>query len=167
MSISSVAPPLLKVVPPTDILSVFPAGSKFITTSLVGDVKLAAYYRGNDLRKPTGGVKGRVAKVKRKALCGGPPRAPRVGPRELENEKVTGGRVKVRLRRIDFANVYNPKEKKFVKAKILAVVSTPANPDFAKRDQIVKGAIIQTEAGRALVTSRPGQDGVVNAVLIE
>jgi small subunit ribosomal protein S8e len=32
---------------------------------------------------------------------------------------------------------------------------------------ITKGAIIETEKGLAKVVSRPGQDGVVNAVLIE
>ncbi|MCE4622698.1 MAG: 30S ribosomal protein S8e, partial [Desulfurococcales archaeon] len=32
---------------------------------------------------------------------------------------------------------------------------------------IVKGAIIETTEGKAIVTSRPGQDGVVNAVLIK
>ncbi len=130
-------------------------------------VKSAAFYQGNDLRKPSGGVKGRVAKVKRKALCGGPPRVPSVGPQEVEVEKVTGGNLKLRLRSAQYANVYNPKEKKIVKAKIISVISTPSNPDFAKRGRIVKGAVIQTEIGRAVVTSRPGQDGVVNAVLIE
>jgi len=130
-------------------------------------VKSAAFYQGNDLRKPTGGVKGRVAKVKRKALCGGPPRVPRLGPQAVEVERVAGGNIKVRLRSAQYANVYNPKERKAVKARIVSVVSTPSNPDFAKRGQIVRGAVIQTELGRAVVTSRPGQDGVVNAVLVE
>jgi small subunit ribosomal protein S8e len=31
---------------------------------------------------------------------------------------------------------------------------------------MTKGAIIETEMGKAKVTSRPGQDGVVNAVLL-
>lgn len=130
-------------------------------------VKSAAYYQGNDLKKPSGGVKGRTAKVKRKALGGGPPKVPTLGEREVEIERVTGGNIKVRLRSINYANVYNPKEKKAVKAKIISVLSTPANPDFAKRGEIVRGAVIQTEAGRAVVTSRPGQDGIVNAVLVE
>lgn len=129
-------------------------------------MKSASFYQGNDLRKPTGGVKGRVAKVKRKALCGGPPRVPTLGPQRVEVERVTGGNVKVRLRSAQYANVYIPKEKKTVKAKIISVVSTPSNPDFAKKGQIVKGAVIQTEIGRAVVTSRPSQHGVVNAVLI-
>ena len=31
---------------------------------------------------------------------------------------------------------------------------------------MTKGTIVQTEAGSARITSRPGQDGVVNAILI-
>lgn len=130
-------------------------------------MKSAAYYQGNDLRKPSGGVKGRVAKVKRKALCGGPPKVPKVGPQQIQVERVTGGNIKIRLKSAQYANVYIPKEKRMVKAKIVSVVSTPANPDFAKKNQIVKGAIIQTEVGRAVVVSRPGQHGVINAVLVE
>ncbi|HID05027.1 MAG TPA: hypothetical protein EYP20_04390, partial [Aigarchaeota archaeon] len=32
---------------------------------------------------------------------------------------------------------------------------------------ITKGTIIETELGKAVVTSRPGQDGVINAILLE
>ncbi|MEM0154075.1 MAG: 30S ribosomal protein S8e, partial [Ignisphaera sp.] len=55
----------------------------------------------------------------------------------------------------------------FTKARITAVVETPANREYARRGIIVKGTVIQTEIGRARVVSRPSQDGVVNAVLIE
>ena len=131
-------------------------------------VKSAAYYQGNDLRKPTGGLKGRHRKVKRKALCGGPMQAPTLGGRDVVKvERVYGGNVKVRVRRAAYANVYIPKERRFVKARILQVLSTPANPEFARRGIIVKGAVIRTEVGKAVVTSRPAQDGTVNAVLIE
>jgi len=61
----------------------------------------------------------------------------------------------------------NPKTGKYVKARITAVVETPANREYARRGIIVKGSIIQTEVGKAKVVSRPSQDGIVNAVLIE
>ncbi|MCD6558125.1 MAG: 30S ribosomal protein S8e, partial [Candidatus Aenigmarchaeota archaeon] len=38
---------------------------------------------------------------------------------------------------------------------------------FVRRNIITKGAIIMTEDGRAVVTNRPGQEGVINAKLIE
>ncbi|MBP2146305.1 ribosomal protein S8E [Methanofollis sp. W23] len=43
----------------------------------------------------------------------------------------------------------------------------PADINYVRRNLLTKGAIIKTEIGRARVRSRPGQDGVVNAVLIE
>lgn len=131
-------------------------------------MKLNSYYKGDDLKKPSGGKKRRVRKTKKKALGGGPPQIPKLGENDVRYvERVRGGNIKVRLRETRYANIYVPKERKHVKAKILSIVSTPANPDFAKRNLIVKGAIIQTEIGKAVVTSRPGQDGVINAVLIE
>lgn len=78
-----------------------------------------------------------------------------------------GGTRKVRLLEASTANVYIPDEKKCVKVRILRVLETPSNPELARRGIIVKGAVIDTEIGKAIVTSRPGQDGVVNAVLIE
>ncbi|HJJ40868.1 MAG TPA: 30S ribosomal protein S8e, partial [Methanocorpusculum sp.] len=32
---------------------------------------------------------------------------------------------------------------------------------------MTKGAVISTDLGKARIVSRPGQDGVINAVLIE
>jgi len=62
------------------------------------------------------------------------------------------------------ANVSNPKGKA-TNSKILRVKKSPANKDYERRGVITKGAIIETEAGEAVVTSRPTDDGVVNAVL--
>jgi small subunit ribosomal protein S8e len=46
------------------------------------------------------------------------------------------------------------------------VKNNPANPFFARRNITTKGAVIETDIGDAIVTSRPGQDGIVNARLI-
>ncbi|RLF82243.1 30S ribosomal protein S8e, partial [Thermococci archaeon] len=53
------------------------------------------------------------------------------------------------------------------KVKIISVVENPANRQYVRRNIVTKGAIVQTEIGKALVTSRPGQDGIVNAVLLK
>lgn len=131
-------------------------------------MKLGSFYKGRDLVKPSGGKKGRVRKTKKKALGGGPTQIPKLGDVEVRIvERVRGGNVKVRARVVKYANVYLPKEKRHVKTKILSIISTPSNPDYARRNLLVKGAIIQTEVGKAIVTSRPGQVGIVNAVLLE
>ncbi len=64
----------------------------------------------------------------------------------------------------EVANVSDRKGKT-TKAKILRVKASPANRDYERRGVITKGAVVDTEAGEAKVTSRPTDDGVVNAVL--
>ncbi|MEK6949175.1 MAG: 30S ribosomal protein S8e, partial [Nanoarchaeota archaeon] len=49
---------------------------------------------------------------------------------------------------------------------IKTISGNPANRHFVRRNIMTKGAIIETEKGKARITSRPGQDGAVNAVLI-
>ena len=67
----------------------------------------------------------------------------------------------------DFVNLIDPKTNKSQKVKILNVVGNTANRYFVRRNIITKGCIVKTEKGEAKVTSRPGQEGTVNAVLIE
>ncbi|MFW6000607.1 MAG: 30S ribosomal protein S8e, partial [Halorubrum sp.] len=52
-------------------------------------------------------------------------------------------------------------------AEIENVVDNPANVNYARRNIVTKGAVIETSAGRARVTSRPGQTGQVSAVLLD
>lgn len=126
-----------------------------------------SYYQGNDFRKITGGHKGKH-RDKRKYELGSPPTETKVSNEQIiEKDRVMGGNYKVRVRYAAFANVYDPQTKTAKKVKILSVLETPANREYARRGIIVKGAIIQTELGKAKVTSRPGQDGTVNAILIK
>ncbi len=117
-------------------------------------------------RKPTGGLYKKDRK-KRKAELGRPNTETHVGSVKRRKIRVRGGNFKLRLLRADKANVYLPSEKRTVSAEIVDVEDNPANKDFARRKIITKGAIIQTSVGKAVVTSRPGQHGIINAVLIE
>lgn len=65
------------------------------------------------------------------------------------------------------ASLADPNTKKVFPSKILSVKENPANPHYVRRNIITKGAIIETEAGLARVTSRPGQDGIIQAVLLK
>jgi small subunit ribosomal protein S8e len=131
-------------------------------------VKLLSFYQGRDSKKPSGGYRARPYKVKRKALGGGPPTNTALSDTEVRRIiRVFGGNTKIKADAVQYANLYIPSERKAVKVRIVRIVETPANRELAKRQVIVKGAIIETERGRAVVTSRPGQDGIVNAVLIE
>ncbi|MEM1533377.1 MAG: 30S ribosomal protein S8e [Desulfurococcaceae archaeon] len=126
-----------------------------------------SYYQGNDLRKPSGGVKSR-SRGKRKHELGSPPTFTKLAERDLRRiVRATGGNIKVKLAEALYANVLIPSERKCVKVRILEVQDTPANVEYSRRGIITKGTVIKTELGLAKVTSRPGQDGVINAVLIE
>jgi len=125
-------------------------------------------YQGNDLKKPTGGRKWRHQKVKRKYWMGRYPTNTRLDAREKRKIiRVRGGNYKIRLVRAHYANVVDPETREVKKVRIIRVLETPPNPHLARANIIVKGAIIETELGKAVVTSRPGQDGVINAVLVE
>lgn len=90
----------------------------------------------------------------------------KIGDKKTKLQRVLGGDVKVRLRQANVANVYDPKTKKYIKAKITKLVENSANRNFVRQNIITKGAVIETDKGKAKVTSRPGQDGIVNAILV-
>ena len=77
-----------------------------------------------------------------------------------------GNNQKARLLSTETANLFDPKTKKYEQVKIKTITDNPANRHFVRRNIMTKGSIIDTERGKARITSRPGQDGTVNAVLI-
>jgi len=121
--------------------------------------------RARTSRKPTGGLYN-IARGKRKYEIGRLPTLTKVGKQHIKVIKTKGDSRKMKVLVAQVANVLDPKTKKFVKAAIKTVDECPANRHFVRRNILVKGAVIMTEAGKAKVTSRPGQDGTVNAVLI-
>ena len=46
------------------------------------------------------------------------------------------------------------------------VIENPSNPHLVRRNILTKGAVVETKLGKAKVTSRPGQEGTLNGVLI-
>jgi len=89
---------------------------------------------------------------------------PLVGPVSKRPIRRRGGNSSAGVIFADFANV-SDSTGKASKSKILRVKKSPANRDYERRGVITKGAVLETEAGEAVVTSRPTADGVVNAVL--
>jgi small subunit ribosomal protein S8e len=117
------------------------------------------------VRKETGARYKRQHGKKKEAL-GRTPTLTKIGEKATKEMKGRGTRVKLRVLRADVANLYDPKTKKYVKAKIKIVTGNPANRHYVRRNIMTKGTLIQTDKGDAKVTSRPGQDGVINAVLV-
>jgi small subunit ribosomal protein S8e len=75
--------------------------------------------------------------------------------------------MKLRALSVNSVNVTDPATGKSQKTEIRSVVKNPANVDYQRRGVITKGAIVETPLGQALVTSRPGQHGVINAILVQ
>ena len=125
-----------------------------------------AIWQGRSRRSYTGKLL-RPHRKKRKYELGRPQVETLIGERKIRIVRVRGGNYKVKLVRDMYANVYVPNEGKVVRAEIKRVVENPANPHYARRNVITKGAIIETSVGLARVTNRPSQEGLINAVLIE
>lgn len=125
-----------------------------------------ALWQGKSRRKTTGG-KFKSRRKKRKFEMGRDQIKATVGAHKVKIIRVMGGNSRVRVLVGGEANVLNPKTKKSKKSKILNVVENAANPHYVRRNIITKGAVIATELGKAKVTSRPGQDGIINSVLVE
>jgi small subunit ribosomal protein S8e len=123
-------------------------------------------FQGKSRRKSTGGRLKPHSK-KRKVLLGRVAAETRIGERRVRRIKTKGGGTKIRLLMSETVNLVEAPGERARVVKILGVQNNPASRDFTRRNVITKGAVIETEAGLAMVTSRPGQDSVINAVKIE
>ncbi|MHC1709170.1 MAG: 30S ribosomal protein S8e [Methanomassiliicoccales archaeon] len=125
-----------------------------------------ALWQGRSKRKPTGG-RLTLSRKKRRFEIGKEPVFTFVGSEKRQVSRVRGANVKVRLLKAQFANVVDPATNMAQKVKIITVKESPSNPNYVQRNIVTKGAVIQTDLGLAKVTSRPGQDGAINAILIK
>ncbi len=114
-------------------------------------------------RRPTGG-RSKPSRGRRAYEKDGYAIEPLVGPLSKRAVYRRGGHVTSSVITADLANVSDGAGK-VVRSKILRVKRSPANRDYERRGVITKGAVLETEAGEAVVTSRPTADGVVNALL--
>jgi len=91
----------------------------------------------------------------------------RIGKTNIKSNRTRGGAEKKKMLSAEYVNVSDPAEKTFKKAKIISVEGNPANPHYVRRNIITKGAVVKTEIGSVRITSRPGQTGFLNGVLLE
>jgi len=124
-----------------------------------------ALWQGNSRRSRTG-RRIRYARGKKKFEIGREQLLPTIGPTNLKKIRTMGNNRKTRAKAIDVAYVVNPENKKTTKTEILSVSENTANMHYVRRNIMNKGAIIETKLGKAKITSRPGQTGTINAVLV-
>jgi small subunit ribosomal protein S8e len=123
-------------------------------------------WQGRSVRRATGG-RYRPSRGKRRTEIGSAPTDTHIGEDRRRMVRVFGGNLKVRAMRAKFANVANRSTGDMKRVQIETVEENVANPNYVRRNLLTRGAVIRTEIGRARIISRPGQDGVINAVLIE
>lgn len=124
---------------------------------------MAVWHNRSETKK-TGGRK-RPYRKSRKYDLGSKFSASEVGEQRIETKDTRGGNQKAVARRTETVNLAVDGEVKEV--EIESVEDNPANPNYVRRSLLTKGTVIETPEGRARITSRPGQDGVVNATVIE
>lgn len=122
-------------------------------------------WHGRSRRKATGG---RLihSRGKRKFEMGRESPETHVGEERKKIIRTRGGNRKARVLRASMANVTDPTTGETKKVSLDVVIDNSANQHYVRRNVVTKGAVVKTELGDAKVTSRPGQDGTVNAVLI-
>jgi len=89
-----------------------------------------------------------------------------VGPEKKKKQRVMGGNNKLKLFATQFINVTDPNTNKTQKVRILRFEENIASKDLNRRHILTKGAVVETELGNARITSRPGQHGVLNGILV-
>ena len=125
-----------------------------------------AIFQGRSIKKPSGGRNVRH-RGKKKSELGRDPAETRIGDKNLRKIRTRGGNEKLRLALENTINVIDPSSNKAETLEILNVLENEANPNYVRRNIITKGAIVETSSGKVKVTSRPGQDGVINGILME
>jgi len=88
-----------------------------------------------------------------------------IGNQVTVTRKVRGKNIKSAIKTIDSVNLAI--DSKIKRVKIIKVLENATNNDYQRRGIISKGAILETEAGKCRVVSRPGQHGTVNAILVK
>lgn len=124
-----------------------------------------ALWQGRSKRKPSGG-RYRPFRKKQKREISREQQFAFIGETRRKLYRTKGGNRKVRVLKEQHANVLDPRTSTTKKVKIVTVKENSSNPHYVTRNIMTRGAVVQTELGLARITSRPGQDGVINAVLV-
>ncbi len=105
-------------------------------------------------------------RIRRKYEIDRYPNEPINGAQVTVTRRIRGNNQKTALKSIDFVNLATG-EAKVKKSKIIKVLENATNNDYKRRGIITKGAIIETADGKCRVVSKPGQNGIVNAILLK
>lgn len=89
----------------------------------------------------------------------------KLGEEKRKTVKTMGGNQKTFLLRGKTINIKQNNKNK--KTEIKNVLETPSNRFLARQNILTKGTIVETGLGKAKITNRPTQEGVINGILVE
>ena len=122
-------------------------------------------WQGKSKKKSSGGRLYR-SRGKRRFEIGRDANLAVLGPPAKHAIRTRGANSKIFILSDQEVSVSDPRTHKAQKVRILNVVENPANPHYVRRNIITKGTMVETDLGRVRITSRPGQHGVINGVLV-
>ncbi len=125
-----------------------------------------ARYTGPSKRKISGGLRKKSMGKKQKFLAR-PPAETHIGEPKKKKVRTLGGNFKIKNLRANRINVLDKSTNKTQNVAIKGLDFNPASRDFTRRKIITKGAIVMTDLGKVKVTSRPGNDSVINGILLK
>ncbi len=103
-----------------------------------------------------------IKRRKRKSYeIAGQRRIVKLGEEKRKTKRIRGGNKKTFLLRAKFINI----GKKRIEIK--NVLETPSNRFLARQNILTKGTIVETPEGRAKITNRPTQEGLINGILVK
>ena len=115
-------------------------------------------------RKVTGG-RYKKARKKKKHELGGQTRIVKLGEKKTKLMRVRGGKEKLVSLSQNKINIIKNGKAKVVEIK--NVIETPSNRFLARQNVLTKGAIVETELGKAKITNKPSQEGNVQGIIVE
>lgn len=115
-------------------------------------------------RKASGG---RYKKIKKRKLTGrqNQTRIVKIGDKKTKLLEGRGKTTKIVSLSMNKVNIIIKGKSKSTKIK--NVVETPSNTFLARQNILVKGAVIETDLGKAKITNRPSQEGSIQAIIVE
>ncbi len=128
-----------------------------------------AHWHGISRRKPTGGRLKRPNRYrgKRRTEIASEKQFATIGEPIRKVYRKRSGAKTVRILSDEVVNVNDPNKGVTKQAKIVTVVDSPADVNYVRRNILTKGAVVDTDAGKVRLTSRPGKDGVLNGTLLD
>ncbi|MDO8537861.1 MAG: 30S ribosomal protein S8e [archaeon] len=124
-------------------------------------------------KKPSGGFRNAINRTGKRLYFRGNDPTNTIASKTEQKKKVRvrGRTHKHRMQKASHALITDQKAKKTFKAEILSEVANEANKQFVRRNVLTKGGVIKaTHSGKeifAKITSRPGQTGIVQAILVD